>query len=225
MQMYKIYIVEDDNVISNEIKKHICSWGNDAKCAERFNNILEEFINYSPDLVILDITLPFFDGYYWCKKIREISNIPILFLSSASDNMNIIMAINMGGDDFISKPFDLDVLTAKIQALLRRSYNLTDNTNVMVYNDILLNISDASLSYNNEKIDLTKNELKILSLLLQHKNNIVKRDTIMEKLWQTDSYVDENTLTVNIARLRKKLDKIGINNFILTKKGLGYMVK
>lgn len=223
--MYKVLIIEDDNIISRQIKKHIISWGYQAAEIQNFNNVLSEFSEFSPDLVLLDISLPFFDGYYWCREIRKISNVPIIFISSASENMNIVMAVNMGADDFLAKPFSLDVLTAKVQAALRRAYNFSSNINIIEHSGATLNISDATITYNSKTIDLTKNDYKILQVLMENKGKIVSREVIMEKLWQTDNYIDENTLTVNIARLRKKLETIGLEDFITTKKGLGYVVK
>lgn len=223
--MYKILIIEDDEIIAKSIEKEISNWGFIAKRVENFQNIIPEFIQFDPQLILLDITLPFFNGYHWCNEIRKLSKIPIVFISSASDNMNIVMAMNMGGDDFIAKPFDLHVLIAKIQAILRRTYDFSTGSNFLEHRGAILNTNDNSISYNGEKIELTKNEYKILQILLENKNKTVKRDNLMIKLWETDNYVEENTLNVNITRLRKKLESIGLNNFIKTKKGLGYIVE
>jgi Transcriptional regulatory protein, C terminal./Response regulator receiver domain. len=223
--MYKILIVEDDMTIANIIKEHLASWGMITRCVTDFQNVLSEFADFSPHLVLLDISLPFYNGYHWCTKIRAVSQVPIIFISSASDNMNIVMAINMGGDDFISKPFDLSVLVAKVQALLRRTYNFAGGTDVLEHKGVILNLSDSSVTYNESKVELTKNEFKILQVLFEKRGQVVNRDTLMYRLWETDDFVDENTLTVNMNRLRKKLSGIGINDFIITKKGLGYMVE
>lgn len=223
--MHKIFIVEDDLVIANAIRNHMEMWGCQARCAENFRDIMSEFNEFESDMVLLDIGLPFFNGFYWCTQMRAVSKVPIIFISSASDNMNIVMAMNMGGDDFIAKPFDLTVLTAKVQALLRRTYDFAAGGSVIEHRGATLNIGDASLSYNGEKIDLTKNEFKILQILLENKGRVVSRDDIMVRLWETDSFVDENTLTVNVARLRKKLDSSGLTDFIRTKKGMGYLVE
>lgn len=223
--MYRILIVEDDLVIAKSVKNHIMSWGFDAECVTDFKDVLSAFVSYNPQLVLLDIILPFFNGYHWCSEIRKLSKVPIIFISSASDNMNIVMAMNMGGDDFIAKPFDLNVLTAKVQALLRRSYDFTGQTNLIEHRGVILNISDFTLNYNGNKIELSKNENKILQVLLENKGRIVSRNTIMTSLWETDSYIDDNTLTVNITRLRKKLQEAGLSDFITTKKGIGYMVE
>lgn len=193
-------------------------------CVENFRNVLEEFSEFNPQLVLLDISLPFYNGYYWCAEIRKFSQIPIIFISSASDNMNIVMAMNMGGDDFIAKPFDLNVLTAKIQAILRRTYDFGGQMTILQHRGAMLNTSDASLTYNGERIELTKNDYRILRTLMENKGKVVSRDTLMERLWETDSFVDENALTVNIARLRKKLEQVGLMEFIVTKKGMGYLI-
>jgi DNA-binding response OmpR family regulator len=223
--MYKILIVEDDLIIAKAVKNHIESWRYEAESVTDFKDVLAVFASYNPQLVLLDITLPFFNGYHWCQEIRKISKTPIIFISSASDNMNIVMAMNMGGDDFIAKPFDLNVLTAKVQALLRRTYDFTGQTNLLEHHGAILNTSDSTLNYNSNKMELSKNELKILHVLLKNKGKAVSRETIMTRLWETDSYIDDNTLTVNITRLRKKLQEIGLSDFITTKKGLGYLVE
>lgn len=223
--MFKILVIEDDMVIANSIKKYLIQWGYESQTVFDFKEVLTEFINFEPHLVLLDISLPFFNGYYWCTEIRKISNVPIIFISSMSEDMNIVMAINMGGDDFISKPFKLSVLLAKVQALLRRTYSLSGTMNIIEHNKIVLNLSDATLEFNNSKIELTKNEFKILQILLENTGKAISRDVIMTRLWESDSYIDDNTLTVNVARLRKKLVEIGLNDLVKTKKGLGYMVE
>lgn len=223
--MYRIYIIEDDSIIAGKIKEHMTNWGFEARCASDFRNIMGEFAEYEPHMVLLDISLPFFNGYHWCEEIRRVSKVPVIFLSSASDNMNIIMAMSMGGDDFIAKPFDMNVLVAKVQAVLRRTYDFGGQTQVIEHRGALLNMSDASLVYNGEPVELTRNDYKILLTLMENRGSIVSRETLMEKLWETDCFVDENTLTVNIARLRKKLDSAGLTGFITTKKGIGYIVE
>ena len=222
--MYKIFLVEDDEVIARTIKKHLEGWDYEVLCVGEFSDIMQEFTAFDPHLVLMDIKLPFYNGYYWCSEIRKVSKVPVIFVSSAADNMNIVMAVNMGGDDFISKPFDLDVLTVKIQAMLRRSYDFVGQSSVVEHKGALLNLTEATLVFHEEKIELTKNELKILQILFENKDKVVGRDIIMTKLWEDDSYVDENTLSVNINRLRKKLEAIGLEEFIITKKGIGYRV-
>ena len=223
--MYRIYIIEDDSIIAGKIKEHMTNWGFEARCASDFRNIMGEFAEYDPHMVLLDISLPFFNGYHWCEEIRRVSKVPVIFLSSAADNMNIIMAMSMGGDDFIAKPFYMNVLVAKVQAVLRRTYDFGGQTQVIEHRGALLNMSDASLVYNGEPVELTRNDYKILLTLMENRGSIVSRETLMEKLWETDCFVDENTLTVNIARLRKKLDSAGLTGFITTKKGIGYIVE
>ena len=221
----KIYLVEDDAVIAAAVARHMEAWGCQVRIAQDFSNILEEFRAFGPQLVLLDIYLPFFNGYHWCTEIRKISQVPIIFLSSASDNMNIVMAMNMGGDDFIAKPFDLEVLTAKVQALLRRTYDFAADTGRLEHRGAVLNLRDATLSYGEERLDLSRNEYRILQVLLENRGRTVSRETLMQKLWETDSFVDENTLSVNMNRLRRKLDSMGLEGFIRTKKGLGYLVE
>ena len=223
--MYRIYIIEDDSIIAGKIKEHMTNWGFEARCASDFRNIMGEFAEYDPHMVLLDISLPFFNGYHWCEEIRRVSKVPVIFLSSAADNMNIIMAMSMGGDDFIAKPFDMNVLVAKVQAILRRTYDCGGQTQLIEHRGALLNMSDASLVYNGKPVELTRNDYKILLTLMENRGSIVSRETLMEKLWETDCFVDENTLTVNIARLRKKLDGAGLAGFITTKKGVGYIVE
>ena len=200
------------------------SWGCQVHCVENFQKVLAEFVAFDPQLVLLDISLPFFNGYHWCNEIRRLSKVPIIFISSASDNMNIVMAMNMGGDDFIAKPFDLHVLAAKVQAVLRRTYDFSGQTSLLEHRGAILNMGDATLTYEGSRVELTKNEYKILQTLLENKGRAVSRDTLMNKLWETDCYVDENTLTVNVTRLRRKLEGVGLSGFIITKKGIGYLV-
>lgn len=223
--MFKILIVEDDRVIARTLASHLNKWDYETRCADDFKNILDEFLRFDPQLVLLDIMLPFFNGFHWCQEIRKVSEVPIIFLSSANDNMNIVMAMNMGGDEFIEKPFDLNVVTAKVQAMLRRSYAFQGAVNVMEYHGAVLNLSDATLTNEGQKLELTKNEFRILQILLENAGRIVSRDTIITRLWESDEFIDDNTLTVNIARLRKKLEQIGLARMIRTKKGIGYMVE
>ncbi len=223
--MYKILLVEDDEIISKSIMQHLENWDFEVITARDFKNITNEFTECNAHIVLLDLILPFYDGFYWCKEIRKISNVPIVFLSSASDNMNIVMAVNMGGDDFISKPFNVSVLLAKIQAILRRTYDMPNGISILEHKGIILNLNDFTLSYRDKGMELTKNEFRILETLLVNKGKIVSRDTLMMKLWQDDNYVEENTLTVNVTRLRKKLEDLGIDDFIKTKVGCGYIIE
>ena len=223
--MYKLLIVEDEQGISEEIKRQAENWGLEVRCAADFRNIMAEFAEFDPQLVLMDIALPFFDGYHWCSEIRKVSKVPIIFISSASDNMNIVMAMNMGADDFIAKPFDGSVLIAKVQAMLRRTYDFGGAMPVLEHKGALLNTGDGCLTYGEEKLELTKNEYRILLCLMENKGTIVSREKLMEALWATDSFVDENTLSVNVGRLRKKLEAAGLKDFIATKFGAGYIIE
>lgn len=222
--MYKLLIVEDDPGIAQAIQDCAAAWEMDARTVRNFRDVVGEFTAYQPHIVLLDIILPFFNGYYWCEQLRRRTKAPILFLSSASDNMNIVMAMSMGADDFIAKPFDQSVLMAKVQALLRRAYDFSIGAPVLEHRDAILDTGAQSLSYGAKTLSLTKNEYRILLCLMEHKGKVVSREKLMERLWETDSFVDENTLTVNINRLRKKLDGLGLENFITTKFGVGYWI-
>ncbi len=222
---YKIMIIEDDPGIAGAIAARAAAWGFLVHCVQDFRNVTAEFAEFSPHLVLLDIALPFYNGYHWCSSLRQISNVPIIFLSSASDNMNIVMAMNMGADDFIAKPFDMEVLISKIQALLRRSYAFAAETTLIEHRGAVLNTSDQTLLKDGKKLELTKNEYRILLVLLRSKGKVVSREKLMEQLWESESFVDENTLTVNVNRLRKKLASVGLDGFITTKFGVGYLVE
>lgn len=223
--MYRILIIEDDFSMAQVMKKQIESWGNEVKVIEDFQNVISTFVEYDPHMVLIDIMLPFYNGYHWCSEIRKISNVPVVFISSASDNMNVVMAMNMGGDDFISKPIDLTVLTAKIGAILRRTYDMAGKIPMLEHKGAILNLNDTSLTYSGERLELTKNEFRILQTLLENKGKVVSREALMTKLWQMDCYVEENTLTVNVTRLRKKLEQVGLKDFISTKVGIGYIIE
>lgn len=222
--MYRLFIVEDDPGIANAVAAQAQAWNLQTHIVRDFSNVMHEFADFSPHIVLLDIMLPFFDGYHWCSEIRRVSKVPIIFVSSASDNMNIVMAMNLGADDFISKPFDGSVLMAKIQALLRRTYDFGANVPVLEHRGALLDTGENSLVFGDEKITLTKNEYRILLCLMENKGKVVSREKLMERLWETDLFVDENTLTVNVNRLRKKLDAAGLKDFIATKFGVGYII-
>ena len=222
--MYRILIVEDDAGIAEAAKRQLESWGMEAMCAVDFRDVMGEFAAYAPHLVLMDIALPFFNGYHWCERIRGVSQTPIIFISSAADNMNIVMAMNMGADDFIAKPFDAQVLIAKVQALLRRTYDYGAGVSVLEHNGALLSTAKGTLTYNGERIELTKNEYRILLCLMENKRRVVSRELLMKRLWESDCFVDDNTLTVNVNRLRKKLSAAGLDDFIATKVGVGYML-
>ena len=222
---YKILIIEDDITIGEKMKSHLERWAYKVRLVEDFQDVLGEVTSYSPDLILMDITLPYYNGFYWCGKIRKLFKIPIVFISSADDNMNIVMAMDMGGDDFIAKPFDLAVLTAKIGAIIRRSYSYAGQVNVIEHNGVILNLLDAAVSYQGQKAELSKNEFQIFALLMENAGSIVSRDTIMMQLWDSDNFIDDNTLTVNVTRIRKKLKEIGLEDFVKTKKGIGYIIE
>ena len=223
--MYKLLIVEDDAGIASAIKAQAEAWNMSCRAIEDFRNVMQEFVDYKPHLVLMDISLPFFNGYHWCAEIRRVSKTPIIFISSASDNMNIVMAMNMGGDDFIAKPFDMAVLMAKVQALLRRSYDFVSSAPLIEHRGAILNLGDGTLTYQGTAIELSKNEYRILLSLMENKGRVVSREKLMERLWETDSFIDENTLTVNVARLRRKLEAAGLTDYIMTKIGRGYIVE
>jgi DNA-binding response OmpR family regulator len=213
--MYKIIIVEDDITIAKTIAEYLRRWDYNVTYIKDFKKITEQVIQFDPQLILLDVMLPYYNGFYWCSEIRKLSKVPIIFISSASDKMNIVMAMNMGGDDFIAKPFDLDVLAAKINALMRRTYSFQGQVNYIEHNGVILNLSDTTVSY----------DYKIIQILMENLGKVVTREEIMQRLWENDHFVDDNTLTVNINRLRKKLSEIALKDFIITKKGIGYMVK
>lgn len=223
--MYRLYIVEDDRGIAEAIKTQAEMWDLEVLCAENFRNIMAEFAAFEPHIILLDISLPFFNGYHWCGEIRKVSKVPIIFISSAADNLNMIMAMNMGADDFIAKPFDLSVLMAKIQATLRRTYDFAASVPILEHRGALLNTGDSTITYKDEKIPLSKNEFRILLVLMENKGRVVSREKLIEQLWKTDSFIDENTLSVNVNRLRKRLDGVGLTNFITTKFGVGYFIE
>ena len=223
--MYKIYIVEDDPALAQALKNAISKWDFEVHCASDFSDITSEFSKIDPHLVIMDMTLPFFNGCHWCMQIRKLSEVPIVFLSSAADNMNQVMAMNMGADDFIAKPVDTAVLIAKIQAVMRRCYEMAQPAPILSHEGLVLDLGGSVVSFEGKTLELTKNEFRILQTLLENKGHIVSRDTLMLRLWQADCYVEENTLTVNVTRLRKKLAELGVNDMIKTRVGSGYIIE
>lgn len=222
---YRVLIVEDDRVIADVIAGQLSRWGLSTKIVEDFQRVTAQFARFDPQLVLMDITLPFYSGFYWCAEIRKLSKVPVIFISSAADNMNIVTAINMGGDDFIAKPFDLAVLTAKVQAMLRRSYDFVGSGKLLTAGDVMLDIGNGKVSCRGEQTELSRNELKIMQMLMENRGSVVSRDQLMNRLWESDEFVDENTLAVNIARLRKKLAGVGAEGLIHTRKGLGYAIE
>ncbi|SHJ02184.1 response regulator transcription factor [Pseudobutyrivibrio xylanivorans] len=222
--MKNVLIVEDDEIIAGEVAKHLSLWQMKCTVVEDFGKVIETFNECAPDIVLMDLHLPCYNGFYWCGEIRKISQVPVVFLSSADDNMNIVMAMNMGADDFIAKPFDLQVLTAKLQAILRRSYGESISVHKLEVGNISLNLDDTTATIDGDKLDLTKNEYLILKALMERPGKVVSRESIMERLWGADEFVDDNTLTVNVTRIRKKIEAAGVPDFITTKRGLGYIV-
>ena len=228
--MYRILVVEDDGIIAAQIAKYLTKWGYEVETVRDFADVMGQFAAYDPQLVLMDIGLPFYNGYYWCGEIRKVSQVPIIFISSASDNMNVVMAVNMGGDDFVTKPFDLEILQAKVQALLRRAYAFTAPGTVLEYRGVLLNMTDMSLSFRRKeksvsRMELTKNEFRILQTLFEAAGGIVSRDMLMKRLWDDECFVDDNIAErMNMNRLRKRLAEIGLSNLVQTKKGVGYFL-
>jgi len=223
---YRILLVEDDETMVDILKRNLEKWGYLVHVAEDFQNVMQEFQDFEPQLVLMDISLPFYNGYYWCGEIRKVSKVPVIFLSSSGDDMNLVMAINLGADDFVAKPFRMEVLTAKIQAVLRRTYTFgTVSPSVLTHKGLTLNLDTSVLSYGQEKLELGKNEFGILRTLMEHPGKIIERSVLIRNLWETESFIDDNTLTVNVTRLRRTLEDIGLKNYILTRKGMGYYVE
>ena len=223
--MYRIYLVEDDVIIARSIKKHLENWEYEVQCTKDFSAVTKEFAEFAPQLVLMDIGLPFYNGYYWCGEIRKISKVPIIFLSSAADNMNIVMAVNMGADDFLAKPFSMEVVVAKIQAVLRRSYAFVSEKSLCCVGNVTLDLTEAVLHYQDRELKLSGNEFGILKVLMKNPKRPVSREELMRSLWESENFIDDNTLTVNVTRLRKKLEEIGLCGFIETRKGLGYQIR
>ena len=223
--MFRIMIVEDDPTIGKLLMVNLQKWGYDAFVCDQLDDVPAAFQRTQPHLVLMDVSLPFFNGYHWCEQIRRISTAPIVFISSNTGSMDIVMAMSMGGDDFITKPFDMDVVVAKLGALLRRTYDFAGTQNTLEHRGAVLDIGQSTLHYDGRRLELTKNENRILQTLLEHKGATVGRDTLMQRLWDSDCFIDDNTLTVNVARLRKKLEELGLTDFIVTRKGQGYLVE
>jgi DNA-binding response OmpR family regulator len=220
--MQKIFLVEDDKTISQLVAKNLTNWGYQVQEVKNFQTILKQIDDFQPHLIILDISLPFFNGYYWCQEIRKTSRVPIMFLSSHDQPMDIVMAINMGADDFVTKPFEMTVLLAKIQGLLRRTYDFVGEQSLLWFEQVALDLKTMQVSYTEAVEELTRNEFQILRVLFEHGKEVVSREALMRELWNSDIFVDDNTLSVNIARLRKKLTELGLPDLIATKKGVGY---
>ncbi|CAM4273248.1 response regulator transcription factor [Bacillus albus] len=222
--MKKIMIIEDDEVIREELQNFLQRYGYDVKAPIDYINIMQYVENENADLILLDINLPVFDGYYICREIRKNSDVPIIIVTSRDNEVDELMSMNLGADDFITKPYNTEILLARITNIMKRTYGSSKTSNMLSYMDFHLNLSNASVMYKDQVIELTKNEVKILSYLINNKGNIVKREFLMEHLWKSDYFVDDGTLTVNITRLRKKLEELGIENPIETRRGLGYIM-
>lgn len=219
-----VFLVEDDESIFRSVEEKLGQWGLRVAGPPDFREVMAAFAEAQPHLVILDIGLPAFDGFHWCREIRAMSNVPIVFLSSRDHPMDQVMAMNMGADDFIQKPFNADVLLAKIQAILRRTYSYgEEKPDVVEWSGAVLDLKRGAIRSGGTEIELTKNEFFILAVLVESKNEIVSRDELIRRLWDDERFVNDNTLTVNINRLRAKLGEIGLGDAIVTKKGLGYM--
>lgn len=219
----KIAIIEDDNKIRNELSQFLIKYGYDVFAPENFKNLVSDVLHEKVQLILLDINLPVYDGYYFCREIRKISNVPIIIVTSRASDVDELMSMHLGADDFVTKPYNLQILLARISSILKRVYHL-EIPQEITYNGVTLDISKSIVSFNDREIELTKNEVKILNILMKNIGKIVPRDEIMNELWQSDEFVDDNTLTVNINRLRKKLESIELDNFIITKRGQGYLI-
>lgn len=223
--MFRIMIVEDDPTIARLLEANLRQWRYDAFICKDLGDVLGEFVREKPHLLLLDISLPFFNGYHWCERIRQVSTAPILFISSNTGSMDIVMAMSMGGDDFITKPFDMPVVVAKVGALLRRTYDFAGTAAALEHRGAVLDTAQGALAVDGRIIPLTRNEGRILQMLMEHKGVVISRDALMQRLWDSDCFIDDNTLTVNVGRLRKKLEENGLTGFIVTKKGQGYLVE
>ncbi|WP_321825775.1 response regulator transcription factor [Clostridium butyricum] len=221
--MSRIMIIEDNENLKKELIEFLSRYGYDSYGVEDYKNVVNIILNDKPDLVLLDINLPYYDGYFICREIRKNNNIPMIIVTSRDSDMDEIMSINLGADDFITKPYNTQVLLARIGSLLRRTAvgNVQD---ILEHKGLKLNINKGEVSYKDRSIDLSKNEFKILSCLIKNKETIVSREDLMDYLWNSDLFIDDNTLSVNVTRLRKKLDDLGFKNGIETKRGLGYIL-
>ncbi|MFD1737871.1 response regulator transcription factor [Bacillus salitolerans] len=224
--MYRIMMIEDDETIRRIVTDTLKKWKYDVVEVTQFDQVLTEFEQTNPHLLLLDINLPVFDGYYWCQQIRSVSKVPIIFLSSRNQNMDIIMAINMGGDDFIQKPFELDILVAKISALIRRKYTYQEDENIrLIHRGLKLHVTNSSIEYNGQITELSRNEFILLQVMMRNIGKIVSREDLMQALWNEEQFVDDNTLTVNVNRMRRKITALGLEEFIVTRKGMGYLIE
>lgn len=219
----KLFIIEDDIVLRTELISLLESYGYSCETSDNFKNILSEAIGSNADLILLDINLPYCDGYHVCREIRRTSEVPIIVVTSRNNDMDELMSMNLGADDFITKPYNIQILLARIGAILKRVSQKSPSS-TMEYQGLTLSMAKSTVYYVNKEVELTKNELRILFVLMKNADSIVSRDELMDELWQTDEFVDDNTLTVNVNRLRKKLEEIGAADFVKTKRGQGYLL-
>jgi DNA-binding response OmpR family regulator len=219
----KLFIIEDDIVLRTELISLLESYNYSCETSDNFKNIISEAVDSNADLILLDINLPYYDGYHVCREIRKISEVPIMVVTSRNNDMDELMSMNLGADDFITKPYNIQILLARIAAILKRT-NQKNYSSEVEYNGLTLSMAKSTVYYESKEAELTKNELRILTVLMQNANSIISRDDLMDELWQSDEFVDDNTLTVNVNRLRKKLEEIGAADFIKTKRGQGYMI-
>ncbi len=220
----KIMIIEDDFTIANSIKNELSKWNYEVFVCKNFSNIIDDFKAQNPNLLLLDINLPEVNGYYICSQIRKISDIPVIFISALSDKSDVLSAMQMGADDYIVKPIDLTITVAKIRALLKRTYEIKKDFDTLIYKELCLNISKSNISYKKRSIDLTFTELQIITELIKNPENFISKSNLIEKCWKNEQFIDDNTLMVNINRLRKKFSSIGLDKLIETKKNIGYRI-
>ncbi|WP_305154002.1 response regulator transcription factor [uncultured Clostridium sp.] len=223
--MSKIFIVEDEKTIRDELNIFLSRYGYEIEAPDSFENIIENIKKSNSDLILLDINLPIFDGYYICREVRKFSEVPIIVVTSRDSDIDELMSMNLGADDFVTKPYNTQILLARIESILKRINRSLKTTDVLEYNDMKVNLSNGTVSYNNETVEITKNELKILSYLIKNKGKIVSREKLMNYLWDCEMFIDDNTLSVNVTRIRKKLEEIGLKNIIETRRGLGYIIQ
>lgn len=222
--MNKIIIIEDEKTIRDELKIFLSRYGYEIEAPEKFENIIDYVKNLNPNLILLDINLPIFDGYYICREIRKFSDVPIIIVTSRDSDIDELMSMNLGADDFVTKPYNTQILLARIESILKRVYKNSRAQDTLEYNGMQLNLSNGTITYCNKTIEITKNELKILSYLIKNKGNIVSREKLMNYLWDCEMFIDDNTLSVNVTRIRKKLEEIGLKDVIETRRGLGYII-
>ncbi len=223
--MKKLMIIEDSQIIIEELKSLLTRYGYEVITSENFENIIEDIKNENPDLILLDINLPVYDGFYICREVRKNLNIPIIIVTSRDSDIDELMSMNLGADDFVTKPYNTQILLARISAVIKRTYNDSSNTDILTYKDLNLDLSKGIITAFDKSVELSKNEMKILAYLMKNKETIVSRDELMNYMWNSDVYIDDNTLSVNMTRIRKKLEELNLKDYIETRRGLGYIMK